>query len=293
MRLFVILAVFGFLAGECSQEETPPPPIKQAPGHMAALRIHVQNATARAASEAKEDVCANTIYLRGAVQRSLVRAGYRVVVSADESRDLTARVSADWPWDKPGTATLSFIDASGTVVDQISGLVVFDSKHNLDERSAVALVEAMKHSPRLASFARAARVARSSRPGKTPPKSPEKRLRRFAPLFCGKVLAGDRAFMGTHIRIPLAVQTITAENYGNPRVARSSVTTLEGVAELKPCQHLMGLDPAQTEPGMPPPTIRKTAANRYEVTTMIGQFDAVLEFMDTEGAFILVGYREQ
>ena len=55
----------------------------------------------------------------------------------------------------------------------------------------------------------------------------------------------------------------------------------------------MGLDPAQTEPGMPPPTIRKTAANRYEVTTMIGQFDAVLEFMDTEGAFILMGYREQ
>ena len=119
MRLFIILAVFGFLAGECSQEETPPPPIKQAPGQP-------------------------------------------------------------------------------------------------------------------------------------PPESPEKRLRLFAPLFCGKVLAGDRAFMGAHIRIPLAVQTITSENYGNPKVARNSVTTLEGVAELKPCQHLMGLDPAQTEPGMPP-----------------------------------------
>lgn len=287
-----MVAVFGFYTAECSEKEIPPPPIKPAPGHMAALRIHVQNATQHAASEAKEDVCANTIYLRGAVQRSLVRAGYRVVVSADEPGDLTAKVSADWPWDKPGTATLSFIDARGEMVDQISGLVVFDSKHNLDERSAVALVEAMKHSPRLASFARATQAARSSKPRQSPPESPDERLRKFAPLFCRKVLAGDRAFMVAHIRLPLAVSTITNENRGNPIFAKRSVKTLEGVAELKPCRNLMNLDPAWTDPGVPPPTIRKTAVNRYEVTTMIGQFDAVMEFKNTEGLFILVGYRE-
>lgn len=296
MRLLILVAVFGFLFGECSQSPPPPPPpIKQAPGHLAALRIHVQNATQHAASEAKEDFCANTIYLRGAVQRSLVRAGYRVVVSADEPNDLTARVNADWPWDKPGTATLSFVDTGGTTVDQISGLVIFDENHNIDERSAVALVEAMKHSPRLAQFARETGKPDPKPVAVTPPppRTAAERLEEFAPAFCRKVLANDRAFMEAHTRLPLAVQTITNENMGNPLTQKRGITTIEGVAELAPCKYVMGLDPSETVPGMPKPDIRQTASGSYEVTSLIGQFEAVLEFVDTDGLFVLVGYREQ
>jgi hypothetical protein len=171
MRLLATSVLAVAMLVECSEEQKPPPPIKAAPGHLAALSIHVQNATQQAARVAEEDVSANTVYLRGAVQRSLVRAGYRVVVSPDEPRDLTARVSADWPWDRPGTATLSFVDAEGAMVDQISGLVVFDEEHDIDERSAVQLVQAMAHSPKLARFARL-RQQRGQRPPAGPKPAP-------------------------------------------------------------------------------------------------------------------------
>jgi len=171
MRLLVITAVVGAFLVECSDEkDAPPPPIKPAPGHLASLSIHVHNASQYAAREAEEDVASATIYLRGAIQRSLVRAGYRVVVSPDEPRDLTARVSADWPFDKPGTATLSFVDREGAMVDQLSGLVVFDENYDIDERSAVQLVQAMAHSPKLARFGRELQRRAGNRP--PPPSVP-------------------------------------------------------------------------------------------------------------------------
>ncbi|MBW2533475.1 MAG: hypothetical protein JRI55_18430 [Deltaproteobacteria bacterium] len=312
MRILLTALGLCFAAGGCSGERShTPPPIQQAPGHLASLRIHVNNATQHAASEAEEDVAGYTIHLRGAVQRSLVRAGYRVVVSAEEPRDLVARISADWPWERPGTATMSFVDGGGAVIDQISGLVRIDENSDIDERSAVALVEAMKHSPELAAFARLGRERRAgSKPRPAPgngteaagagpdaavPPAPAppsvKALQALAPAFCERVLAGDREFIREHVRLPLPVQLIASENRGNPILRMHSVSTVEGVVELAPCRHVDGLDPELRGAGSPPPKVRRTGADRFELSSTIGQFDATLEFQAAADRYLLVGYR--
>jgi hypothetical protein len=157
--LIALVALALAVVGCNGKQPKPPPQVNPAPRELTALRIHVYNASSDAARKAEEDdVSGYTIHLRGAVQRALVRAGYTVVIKPEEPHDLVARIHAEWPWKKPGTATL-VLEAREGVVTQFSGLVDIDENADLDEQDAADLVDAISRSPSVIAFAR--RKARS------------------------------------------------------------------------------------------------------------------------------------
>jgi len=149
--LVSLLAIAG-----CSSAPLPLPPIKPAPPEVASLRFFVVNASDYAASAAGETtVTGNTIMARGAVQRSLTRAGFTVVVSPTAPADLFAKVDVDNPWlGKPGMVSMTLATPSGVVIEQVSGIFEHDENINVDERGPVALVEMMARSPRIIAFAK-------------------------------------------------------------------------------------------------------------------------------------------
>jgi hypothetical protein len=169
IRHTVSILVFSLLAVACnSRKPKPPPKVEPAPLALATLKFHVYNATNEAARRAEEDdVAGYTIHLRGAFQRALVRAGYTVVIKPGDPHDLVARIHAEWPWQKPGTATL-VLEAPEGVVTQFSALVEVDENADLDEQGAADLVNAISTSPSVAAYAR--RKARGVSPLGTAPR---------------------------------------------------------------------------------------------------------------------------
>ncbi len=154
LRSCVLVSLLG-MAG-CSSAPLPLPPIHQAPADVASLRFFVINASDDAARVAGETtVTGYTMMMRGAVQRSLTRAGFTVVVSPNAPADLLAKVDVESPWlNKPGMASMTLATPDGVVIEQVSGMVVLDENVDIDERGPVALVEMMARSPRITAFAR-------------------------------------------------------------------------------------------------------------------------------------------
>jgi hypothetical protein len=143
------------LAG-CTRTPAPPPPIHRAPVEIAALRVFVINASYSAAEAANETtVTGYTIQMRQAVQRSLNRAGFTVVIAPNVPTDLLAKIDVESPsLDKPGMASMTLATPDGVVVEQVSELVILDEHVDIDERGPVGIVERMARSPRIAAFAR-------------------------------------------------------------------------------------------------------------------------------------------
>lgn len=145
-------------APACGCTRRPPemPPIDVAAQPVAALRIHVMNATHHAARDAGESsVTGYTLNLREALQRHFVRAGYTLVSQPLEPHDLVVRAFAEIPGlGVLGTATLALVAPDGRVIEQLSGTLVLDENVNIAERSVVALVNQISHAPRIAAYAR-------------------------------------------------------------------------------------------------------------------------------------------
>lgn len=155
MRLLRWAVCFAFV-GLASCTRTPLPPIHAAPPEIAALRVFVVNASHEAAQQAGETtVTGYTIQMRQAVQRSLSRAGFTIVVSPNAPTDLFAKVDLESMLHaKPSMASMTLANSAGVVVEQVSGLVELDENVDIDERGPVALVEKMARSPRILEFAR-------------------------------------------------------------------------------------------------------------------------------------------
>jgi hypothetical protein len=161
--LLLLLGMTSLLLGEgasCHQS-TPLPPsptVRPVPPELAGLRIHVLNASDAESRAAHEDVSGYTMHVRGAVQRNLARAGYTVVVSRVEPRDLVALVQVNWEGlslhavGGTGVVTLT-LQGPQEVVEQLSGLVKVDQQANLVEASVVPLVERIAASVRVQAFA--------------------------------------------------------------------------------------------------------------------------------------------
>lgn len=143
----------------CSSPPIPLPPIQPAPAAIAALRVYVLNASDRAAQLAGETtVTGYTIQMRSAVQRSLTRAGFTVVVSPADPTDLIAKVDIENPGvNKPGLASMTVTNARGVVVEQISVVITLDEKVDIDEQGPVAMIELFERSPRIMAFAQGSR----------------------------------------------------------------------------------------------------------------------------------------
>lgn len=159
MRPLLPLALASALAlSACSSSRTPLPlpPIQPAPAEIASLRVFVINASHEAARDANETtVTGYTIQMRGAVQRSLVRAGLTVVVMPTHPADLLAKVDIEHPSiGKLGLASMTLTTPEGVVVDQLSNVIGLDENVDIDERGPVSLVEKLIRSPRVAAFAR-------------------------------------------------------------------------------------------------------------------------------------------
>jgi hypothetical protein len=135
-----------------SRTASQPPPVSSAPAELAGLRFFVVNATPEASRAAKEDVPGYTIGLRKSVQRTLVRAGYVVVVDPREPHDLQVRVDANWDLRAPAIASVT-LARGDRVVDQLSGEVRVREDAELDETGVVSLVEAMGRSTKVRAFA--------------------------------------------------------------------------------------------------------------------------------------------
>jgi len=122
------------------------------------MRINVHNAQ-REKAEREEKVNLYTIFLRQAVEREFVRAGYRVVVDPNQPYDASAVVNlGDFsitsdPEDQRATASLTLKSADRTV-EQVSAVVTLDDKADIDEAGPIALVDAVTRSERVADFAK-------------------------------------------------------------------------------------------------------------------------------------------
>lgn len=148
------------LTPSCSSSTPAPqlPPITTAPTDLAGLRIHVHNATMRATEVAQEtEVCWYDIYSRSQLQRALVRAGYTVVVNAEDPFDLRARLDVDWQRSDPSVATLTLEGPNG-VIDQLSGRVARRPEESeddsVDPQGLIELVEAIAHSEAISRYYR-------------------------------------------------------------------------------------------------------------------------------------------
>lgn len=139
----------------CSSPPIPLPPIQPAPAAVARLRVFILNASHRAAQLVQETtVTGYTIQMRSAVQRSLIRAGFTVVVSPADPTDLIAKVDIESPGIiKPGLASMTVTDVRGVVVEQFSVMITLDEKVDIDERGPVAMIELFARSPRIMAFA--------------------------------------------------------------------------------------------------------------------------------------------
>jgi hypothetical protein len=153
-----LISLLGF-AGCSSRATLPLPPIRPALGEVASLRIFVINASNEAAAAAGETtVSGYGIYMRGAVQRSLTRAGFTVVVSPTDPTDLLAKVDIENPsLYQSGTASMTLATPDGVVIEQVSGIISLDENVDIDERGPVALVEKAARSPRIEAFAKGRR----------------------------------------------------------------------------------------------------------------------------------------
>jgi hypothetical protein len=160
LRLALALLALGCAAP--TPVKPPPPPIAPAPQELASLRIHVhQLVTPPETPEDEYDykhMPGLTRDLRDAFQVALVGAGYVVVVSRRDPRDLVARIQADWPLDGPGVASLTLLDAQGQVIDQLSAIVPvlgkFPHSAQLYDHGAGAMVTAMSRSTKVGALAR-------------------------------------------------------------------------------------------------------------------------------------------
>lgn len=159
LRATLVLATVG-----CSPApvvKPPPPPVSQAPRELAALAIHVHQLASPPESAYDEfdykHMSGLTGGLREAFQVALVRAGYTVIVDRRGERDVEAKIQATWPNDAPGVATLT-LEADGKVIEQVSAvlplLVGSPYGEHLEEHGAVALVEAMARSGKVAELSR-------------------------------------------------------------------------------------------------------------------------------------------
>ena len=156
-RLVVLVALLAVtIGGACGGGPVTATPIA-APSKIAELRINVYNSD-RARAEREEKVNLYTIFLRQAVEREFVRAGYRVVVDPNQPYDLSAVVSlGDFPVTSDGqkyaTASMT-LKSRERVVDQVSAVVTLDDKSDISQPGPVALVDAVTRSARVAAFAK-------------------------------------------------------------------------------------------------------------------------------------------
>ena len=156
MRTLLIVALL--CCSACSSAPEALPAAKPAPSSLAALRIHVRNATHRHASDAGEDrVTGYTMLVRSAIQLGLSRAGYVVVVDPDAPHDLLATEHTDYQ-SRTGSIggvlmTSLRLSAKGGDVDQWSGAVSIDAEADIIVADAVRIVEALPASRRLRQFA--------------------------------------------------------------------------------------------------------------------------------------------
>jgi hypothetical protein len=172
-RLVVLCAaVLVALGSGCAGE--PPPPVMplQAPVTLQRLRVHVHNAN-RERAEHDENVNLYTIFLRQALERALVRAGYRVVGDPTQPYDVVAVVTlGDFASSQhvasEATASLT-LRAGSRIVDQLSAIVSIDDHANLESRGPAALADAITRSPNVAAFAASLPADRQSAPVLTVP----------------------------------------------------------------------------------------------------------------------------
>jgi hypothetical protein len=135
--------------------------VSAAPRELAALAIHVHQYMSPPESEYDKydynHMSGLTNGLRDAFQVALVRAGYTVIVDRRGERDVEAKIQATWPSDAPGVATLT-LEADGKVIDQVSAVLPLLAGstygEHLEADGAVALVEAMGRSVKVAELAR-------------------------------------------------------------------------------------------------------------------------------------------
>lgn len=172
MRRRALLCTLVGLTIGCGPPPAPAPVPIQAPAPLAALRIHVHNAD-RDRAEKAENVNLYTIFLRQSVERAFIRAGYRVSVGPGEAVDLVVKITlGDFTISSSvraeASASMTLLDGERTV-EQIAGIIVRNEDADLEERSAVGLVDAVTRSARVAEFASevAARASREP-PGKQP-----------------------------------------------------------------------------------------------------------------------------
>ena len=132
-----------------------------APEPLRSLRLHVHNATHERAAKEGENVTGFTTMARAALARTLVRAGYVMVVSRDQPHDLEVQVDTDYQWTpKPGALVTSVtFRATGKVIEQLSRVIGVDEDVELDDRDVAALVDALGRSEALARFAAALKRA--------------------------------------------------------------------------------------------------------------------------------------
>lgn len=157
-RFVVLCAVLlGVLGAACARPRVPVVPL-QAPPALARLRIHVYNAD-RERAEREERVNLYTIFLRQAFERSLVRAGYRVVGDPALPHDLVAVVTlGDFEISSRKTpeATASLtLRAGSRIVDQLAAIMVRDDYADIDDHGPAALADAVTRSPQVAALAAA------------------------------------------------------------------------------------------------------------------------------------------
>lgn len=164
MRAWFLRATLLLAAVGCSPPppvKPPPPPVSQAPRELAALAIHVHQLRSPPESAYDEydykHMSGLTNGLRDAFQVALVRAGYTVIVDRRGERDVEAKIQATWPNDAPGVATLT-LEADGKVIEQVSAVLPLLAGstygEHLEEHGAVALVEAMARSAKVAELGR-------------------------------------------------------------------------------------------------------------------------------------------
>lgn len=127
-----------------------------------------------------------------------------------------------------------------------------------------------------------------------PPPDQTEAVRAAAQEFCRAIFAKDLQKVDDLAAFPVKLKTIKSENYGNPTHENYTLTGASQLIGLKPCEHALGFDPEAGAMNGFELKIRpvENGGGKWEVVTMVGQFDATFVFLKREGAWLLESYSE-
>jgi hypothetical protein len=149
--------------------DTPPPPVQPAPQELASVAIHVHQLVSPPTSEQDRwdyhHMPGLTGELRSAFTQQLEQAGYTVVVDRRIPHDVLALIQAEWPVERPGTASL-VLTARGETIARFSESIPILGEpprtEYLEADAAVSLVDAMSRSSELLRFSQRQAAARGA-----------------------------------------------------------------------------------------------------------------------------------